>query len=501
MGAITLHPFEHQPQPFDIHRWATAEELARYSSGSLDHDLILAENARIAFDTSVDFDAATNNNVLFLASSGMGKTRSGILPNLVNHLACNYVITDTKGELSRATARGFAADGYEVQRLDTIDLAQSAHYNPLAYIRTTDDIPVVIHMLLDAISPGRDLTTERFWPQSAEMCAQGLTGLLYELETINGALAPVAHCTQMRYLTIPNLCRLLDLVQAPTEGSQQHGGPLDQIIQALTTGCIPALRPGEQDVRFTPRPTCYGIQQYRAFMSGAERTVRSIVISLHSDLTRLKTPEMERILSRDDLHLDALDEGRRVLYLVMSDNDASNSFLGNLAFKQLLYLTLKKADTLPGGRLARPVQFVCDEFANLGRIDDFERAISIVRSRNMGFILCVQSLMQLDHVYGEKVRKLILENCHALVFMGSGMSVENATFMSELCGTTAVGSKEVGLERTPAAVVEQTLDPTSASLLPRRHCIVKIAGEKPFLTRKYDALEHPNAARFLDLEA
>ena len=119
----------------------------------------------------------------------------------------------------------------------------------------------------------------------------------------------------------------------------------------------------------------------------------------------------------------------------------------------------------------------------------------------MGFILCVQSLMQLDHVYGEKVRKLILENCHALVFMGSGMSVENAAFMSELCGTTEVGSKEVGLERTPAAVVEQTVDPTSASLLPRRSCIVKIAGERPFLTRKYDAREHPNAARFLDLEA
>ena len=79
MGAIALHPFEYEPQPFDIHRWATTEELARYSSGNLDHDLILAEDASIAFDTSVDFDVATNNNVLFLASSGMGKTRGGIL--------------------------------------------------------------------------------------------------------------------------------------------------------------------------------------------------------------------------------------------------------------------------------------------------------------------------------------------------------------------------------------------------------------------------------------
>lgn len=501
MGSIDLQAFGHQPRPFGIHRWATPAELARYSSGSLEHDLILADDVRIAFDAPVDFDASTNNNVMFLASSGMGKTHSGILPNLVSHLACNYVVTDTKRELFRATARGFRDDGYEVQCLDTLELGRSACYNPLAYIRTTSDIPVVIHMLLDTANPGRDRTLETFWIQSSEMCAAALVGILYELETINGKLsARGGDREQMRYLTIPNLCRMLDLVKAPIEGGVSSGaGALEPIVQGLATGYIPPVREGERGIRFEPRPTCYGIQQFRAFMSGAERTVRSIVISLHSELSRFRGPEMERVLSHDDLRLDALDEGRRVLYLAMSDNDASHAFLGKLAFKQMLYLSLKKADDLPGGRLTRPVQFICDEFANLGRIDDFERAISIARSRNMGFMLCAQSLMQLDHVYGEEVRKLILENCHALVFMGSGMSMENATFVSELCGTTAIGSSETGIERTPTCVMEPTISPTDAGALPRRQCIVKIAGARPILARKYDVRAHPNAARFLEL--
>lgn len=252
---------------------------------------------------------------------------------------------------------------------------------------------------------------------------------------------------------------------------------------------------------FEPRPTCLGVHMYKAVMAGAERTVRSVVISMQADISRVCTPEIERILDRDELRLDEIDESPRVIYLIMNDNDAANNFLGNLAFKQFINLALKKADANPDGKLKRPVQLIADEFCNLGRLDSFERAISVMRSRDMGVTMCVQSIGQLDDVYGASVRETIMENCDSIVIMGTGSSLGTATFASELCGTTPIASRRAGEEGTVVSVDERVISPTEISRLPREQCIVKISGAKPFLTRKYDVAQHPNASRFLKLDA
>lgn len=252
---------------------------------------------------------------------------------------------------------------------------------------------------------------------------------------------------------------------------------------------------------FEPRPTCLGVHMYKAVMMGAERTVRSVAISMQADISRVCTPEIERILDRDELRLDEIDESPRVIYLIMNDNDAANNFLGNLAFKQFINLALKKADANPDGKLKRPVQLIADEFCNLGRLDSFERAISVMRSRDMGVTMCVQSIGQLDDVYGASVRETIMENCDSIVIMGTGSSLNTAEFASKLCGTTPVASQRAGEEGTVVSVNEDVISPTEISRLPREQCIVKISGAKPFLTRKYDVAQHPNASRFLKLDA
>lgn len=504
MSSIGLHGFRHESAPYDVRRWATEDEMAVFSSGDPTDDLILAEGAGIDFAGSRDFANRRNRNVMFLASSGAGKTYGGVMPNLVNHQPGSYVVTDTKGELYRATAKGFERDGYEVARLDTIDLERSACYNPFAFVRSEDDIPVVVKMVLDAISPNRELTTDSLWPKSAEMCAGALIGILFCLELINGFLSKNARAlgiVEPRYMTMRNLRRLLALVRVPSDGGPIDLSPLGHMVEQLSVGEMDdPFCPGRKLV-FEPMGDSFGVRQYHAFKSGAERTVKSIIISLQADLARVCTPEIERVLDHDEMHLDEIDERRRVIYLVMNDNDAANNFLGNLAFKQLIHEAMKKADANPGGKLKRPVQLIADEFCNLGRLDSFERAISVMRSRDMGVTMCVQSLGQLDHVYGPQVRDIIMENCDAIVIMGTGSSLGTARFTSELCGTTSIASQRAGEEGTVVSVEAPVITPTEVSRLPREQCIVKISGAKPFLTRKYDVARHPNASRFLKLDA
>lgn len=503
MSSVSITPFRAAVSPYEVKRWASEEDMAAFSSGDPTGDLILAEGAGISFEGVDDFASRRNRNVMFLASSGAGKTYSGVLPTLVNHMPGSLVVTDTKGELYRATAQGFRDDGFEVMRLDTIDLSRSVCYNPLAYIREVDDIPVTAEMILAAISPNRDATIDTFWPKTALMLMVAFIGILYELETINGCLAPNAEengWRSPRYMTMRNVRRLINLMRAHSE-AEATPTVLDHLVDQLSRGEMDDPLCEGRKLIFEPRPTCLGVHMYKAVMMGAERTVRSVAISMQADISRVCTPEIERILDRDELRLDEIDESPRVIYLIMNDNDAANNFLGNLAFKQFINLALKKADANPDGKLKRPVQLIADEFCNLGRLDSFERAISVMRSRDMGVTMCVQSIGQLDDVYGASVRETIMENCDSIVIMGTGSSLKTAEFASKLCGMTPVASQRAGEEGTVVSVNEDVISPTEISRLPREQCIVKISGAKPFLTRKYDVAQHPNASRFLKLDA
>ena len=83
-----------------------------------------------------------------------------------------------------------------------------------------------------------------------------------------------------------------------------------------------------------------------------------------------------RVYEKDEMRLDRIDEGKRVIDLKVSDNDSTNAWLANVALKQLFNLAQRRADASPSGHLQRRVQFVLDEFPNVGSIPDFERSIA-----------------------------------------------------------------------------------------------------------------------------
>lgn len=498
MSSFALYDYARQaPSKHDAFQdWATREEVARFGVEDETQGVILGKGASIApHYQERDFRFAVNNNVFCVGGSGSGKTRSFILPNLLNHLPQTYVITDTKGEISKFVVEGFESDGYEVTILDTINLAESAHYNPLQYIKTDEDVLAIAEQLYYSTrsesEEGRSRSkADPFWDEAAQLLFRVLISALLALEQLGTPPASGGQGdAQRQYLCMNNILKLTQLLSFNERYDGENLSPLDYFFQGLKDG-------GIEHKLFDSSAFSYATEQYDDFRIAAGKTLKSILISLNASISKLRGSELHELFSSDEMHFDRIGTGRRVIILKMSDCDSSKSFLAQIALRQLIQQSFRNADKRPDGRLEHPVQFILDEFPNVGKIKDFPRIISTARSRNMSFLICAQSTSQIKDLY-DKEDQIIFDNCDTLLYMGSGSSYDTAEYISKLCGKAHVGTKLVGIERTERTESDDIITPSDLRLLPRTECIALISGCKPFRTTKYDGYEHPNAKTFL----
>ena len=87
--------------------------------------LILGQNQFYSLNC---YETQLNNNVLVVGTSGSGKTRSIVTPNLLQATG-SYVVSDPKGNLYRKYKAYLKKQGYIVKKLDFTDPEHSAHYN------------------------------------------------------------------------------------------------------------------------------------------------------------------------------------------------------------------------------------------------------------------------------------------------------------------------------------------------------------------------------------
>ena len=78
---------------------------------------------------------ARNLNTCIIGSSGSGKTRFWLTPQLLSAHS-SYVCVDPKGGvLSQVGYFLQKKRGYKIKVFNSIDFSKSMHYNPLAYAR------------------------------------------------------------------------------------------------------------------------------------------------------------------------------------------------------------------------------------------------------------------------------------------------------------------------------------------------------------------------------
>lgn len=485
-------------------RWATPKELRRLSDArDPDANILLTQNVRLAMSRE-DHDPRweRNRNVVVIGGSGSGKTRTYVEPNLMQ-MNASYLVTDSKGTTVRRLGAMMLAHGYDVRTLNTVDFSLSMRYNPLAYVRTQQDMLELVECLIVNTTLKGKSANDPFWENSERLLYCALIGYL------------TYHCPP-EDRTLPGLMTLLALAEARDE-DESFMSPLDVLFRELETGCRCVAVPGgdagdgrsvgggRAAVRWvrwcepaTPESD-YALGRYRAFKAAAGKTLKSIIISCNARLSALASEELKRVLSADDMRLDTLgDPGQRAaIFATTSDTNATYSFLLAMLMWQATNVLCERALTDFGGELPTPVHLVLDEFANIGRLPDFERSIAVVRSRNIGVSVILQSTAQLKSAYGDDA-ETILDCCDTTLFLG-GKSGSTNKGIAEAVGKETVSTRTHNETRGASPSSTSNYQTTERDLiqaaevgrLDRRRAIVLVAGADPVCDLKYAPESHP----------
>lgn len=375
-----------------------------------ENHLILAERVICDLD---DCKTKLNNNVVVVGSPGSGKSSSVVLPNIYQ-ASGSYLISDPKGYLYEETADYLQKRGYEVLLLDLKNPTASNHYNPLAYIRTIQDI-MTLASLLAHQSDRESFSGDPFWDQAA-----------FGLYT--AVLAYLVFECPVRQRTLANMTRLISMMDIEDTSKQCE---LDKLFEHLQA----------------KKPDTFAYIQYRKIRVCPTKTLQSIIITAQASLLMLENPELNVMTASDDVCLSTLGDTKKAVFLVVSDSDRSMDVLANIFFTQAMNELCCHADQDCGGRLPVPVRFILDDFGTNLKINEFPKFISSIRSRGISTMLILQSEGQLKAEYKDNAATIIA-GCDTYVYTG-GNDLETAKAVAERTNDSIqnVLSQEIGKVR------------------------------------------------------
>lgn len=101
----------------------------------------------------------------------------------------------------------------------------------------------------------------------------------------------------------------------------------------------------------------------------------------------------------------------------------------NLMISQFMKAFEKRND-----KTEQKILFMIDEFARLGKINNIVNGLATLRSKGIQIMLILQSLAQLDSIYGKDTRKVITDNCNYKIILNAN-DVDTQEYFSKLVGT------------------------------------------------------------------
>ncbi len=460
-------------------RWGNAEDIKPFIDPDPFNNIILSETERLSMRPKMpQFSLNRNKHVLVYGGSGSGKTFGFVKPNMMQ-LHSSLVVTDPKGTLLPETGNLFEKKGYRIKVLDTVDLANSMHYNPFAYIREPKDILTLANTLQKNLKPENSgQPADPFFDQAALLWLQAIIGYIwYE--------APPEE---------QNIPTVLEFLEADDvrEDDDTYKNAVDMLFDELEA----------------KNPHHFAVKQRKKYKQAAGKTAKSILITLGASMAAFDIPEVRELVSYDELEIDTYGDKdqKTILYVIISDTDKTYNFIPAILFTQMFNVLCYKADKEMGGKLYTPVQFILDEFANIGTIPDFQILIATVRSRLISVILMLQTQSQLKDKYKEAA-ETIVGNCDTQIFLGG----QEKTTLKDL--EEALGDETIDLfneSRTFSTndssginynkVGRKMKNLYELKTMDRDKCIVQVSGLPPFLSNKYKPSMHPNYKYIMDAD-
>lgn len=445
-------------------QWGSAAAINRkYRDMHPAQNKLLTRRVRIGLDGKKH---RRNLNVLVCGGSGSGKTRFFCKPNIMQ-ANTSFVCLDPKGEIARDTGNLLEAKGYKVLVLDLINMERSHCYNPFVYLHSDNDVQKLVTNLFKSTTPKGSKSNDPFWETAASMLLLAFVFYLkYE--------APEEE---------QNFAMVMEMLRAADIQEEMEDCP--SIVDMLFS------RLEHKD------PEHIALKYYKDYRSGTAKTLKSIQITLASRLEKFNLTSLAALTTTDEMNLQQLGSEKVALFALIPDNDSSFNFLVSILYTQLFQQLFYAADHLHGGILPTHVHFVMDEFANIALPDDFDKILSVMRSRGVSVSIILQNLAQLKALF-EKQWEGIVGNCDEFFYLG-GNEQSTHKYVSELLGKSTIDTSTYGKSSgrngnysTNFQIAgRELLTPDEVRMLDNRYALLFIRGERPVLDEKYDILQHP----------
>ena len=462
IGIIRLMP-KHQYDDIEHGSSDWSENGEQYKVLSKKSGIILAEN------NYLPLDKRGNVNVLVVGGSGSGKSASYSIPN-AHQMLGSYVFTDPKGELYDRTAGYLREHGYKIKVLNLVHPQYSDGYNPLLHISSEIDVDVIANTIVKG-QKSEGGGSDPFWDDSAETLLKSL--IYYLMATRPEEEQNLASCAEM------------------VRAANSNGG--SNLLTELM-GQLPYDHPARMN--------------YKSIEIAPEKTYSSILSTLQSKLGKFDSKEIAELTSTDTINFEEIGSEKTAVYVISSDTHGAYDFLLTIFFAQMIQQLYDFADN-NGGKLKERTYFILDEFANIGRIPDFDKKISTSRSRGISFSVILQNLDELEAIY-EKANETIIGNCDTHVFLGSN-SQKTVEYFSKALGEKTISHesistnrdkehKKTGTSDSDQIMARALMTPDELRRMDNDLCIIFEKGVKPVKANKFYYFKKPMAKEMAALE-
>ena len=448
-------------------RWGTEKDIKPFIDPVFKNNVILTGAEYLTMNTRPKNPAyARNLNCCIIGSSGSGKTRFWLTPQILQAHS-SYAVVDPKGSILQNTGAFLIKQGYKIKVFNSIDFSQSMHYDPLAYIKTEADILKFVNALIQN-TRGDGKEGDEFWSKCEQLLYCALIAYI------------VFECPEEDH----NIGTLADVIcsMEVKEDDESFRNAVDYMFENL------ARR----------KPDCFAVKQYNKFRLGSGKTARSILISCGARLAPFDIPQLREIMSYDELSLDRIGDRKTAVFFIISDMDTTYNFIVALAFSQMFNLLCERADNTRSGRLPNHVRVLWDEAANTGQAPNLEKIMAVIRSREISLCLFYQAQSQCKAIYKENA-ETILGNCDSMIFLG-GREHTTIKELSEALGKETISmhteSRTKGQQQSyglnTQRLGKELMAMDELTTMPGDKCILQLRGLRPFLSPKYDLKKHPN---------
>ena len=449
-------------------RWGTNEDIKPFADPKFQNNVILTGTEFLTMNTRPKNPAnARNLNACVIGSSGSGKTRFWLTPQLLQAHS-SYVCVDPKGGTLDQCGRFLQRQGYKVRVFNSIDFSRSMHYNPLAYIKTESDVLKFVTALI-ANTKGDGKEGDEFWTKAET--------LLY--------------CALVSYIVFEgpeeerNLNTLVEMINSMEvrEDDETFKNAVDYMFDGLEKR----------------NPQHFAVRQYKKYKLASGKTAKSILISCGARLAPFDIPQLREVMAYDELELDRIGDRKTAAFFIISDTTQTYNFLVALAFSQMFNLLCERADNVHGGRLPHHIRVLWDEAANTGQVPQLEKIVAVIRSREISLTLFYQQLAQCKAIY-DKHAETILGNMDSVIFLGGREASTIKEISENWLGKATISMQTDSRSRGQSESYSQNnqrlgrelVTTSEITTMPGNKCILQLRGLPPFYSPKYDLKQHPN---------